>query len=42
MTRQDDVVIADGVAEEVALGEILVRQLYHLLGTAEVGFGLIA
>lgn len=40
MTGHDDVVIAYWMGKEVA-GLLLVGKLYDLLGTAEVGFGLV-
>ena len=41
MAGHDDVVIADGVREEIA-GQALVGELYHLLCTAQVWFLLVA
>ena len=38
MTREDDVVIADGIGEEIG-GLTGIGQTDHLLGTAEVGLG---
>ena len=42
MPRHDDVVIADGVGEEIAGGESLVGELDDLLCATEVGLGLVA
>ena len=41
MAGEDDVVIADGVREEIG-GPVGVRQADDLLGAAEVGLGLVA
>ena len=42
MPRHDDVMIADGVGEEIAGGETLVGQLDDLLRATEVWLGLVA
>ena len=39
VTRQDDVVVTYGMGEEI-IGLMLVGELYHLLGSTEVGLGL--
>ena len=42
MSWHDDVVIANGVGQEIVGCEMLILELYDLLRAAEVGLGLIA